>query len=457
MQSETDCLILGGGVAGTALAFLLHRQQQRVVLVDAGTARLSGPYETLLPPARTLLARTGLAEPIDACAERDTLRHGAIWGSDAIEWRTGDEHGLLLRRGAFDRALRARAAAIGVQVFEASRASRDGDAWLVAAPAATRTVRAARVAVAIGRSSQALHAPCAGDPPRAVAFTFVGRADASDRGTAVVEALPTGWVWTHAPGDGDASAVVVVGAEEVRDTGRDEFLARMLADSRGPARRMHERRLLGATDASSRLAAPEPGRLVLGDAAATIDPLASQGVEKALAAADHAAAVLATARENPAWWERLCAAHHRWERGLLLAHREVARAWYAREPRFAAQPFWRQQHAAPAPAEPDAAATFEVSRALREAPVLVREGARFVERPGFADARTGNEATHVGYVPVAPLLRAFEPPCTLAAATARAGRDASLFVLPPRAVHGAMLELARRGWLTPAASATDSR
>jgi hypothetical protein len=145
--------------------------------------------------------------------------------------------------------------------------------------------------------------------------------------------------------------------------------------------------------------------------------------------------------------------HWRWERGLLLAHREVARAWYAREQRFAAQPFWKKRHT-PAAAEPDAAAPFAVSTALREAPVLVREGASFVERPGFVDARTHDEATHVGYVPIAPLLRALGRPRTLAEAVSLAGTDARLFVLPPRAVHAAFLELARRGWLTAAASAT---
>ncbi|MFN9276990.1 MAG: hypothetical protein ACK6D2_14825, partial [Planctomycetota bacterium] len=73
------------------------------------------------------------------------------------------------------------------------------------------------------------------------------------------------------------------------------------------------------------------------------------------------------------------------------------------------------------------------------------------------DTRTGDEASHVGYVPIAALFDRFAAPATLPAAVAAAGGDARLFVLPPRAVEAALRDLRRRGWLIPAPPAATSR
>lgn len=459
MQPTCDVLVVGGGVAGAALAFLLHRHGRQVVLVERGNARLSGPYETLLAPSRSLLARTGLAPLVEAGAEPDTLRHGAIWGGDTIEWRAGDEGGLLLRRGAFDRALRARVASDGVTCCEPAEVSAVDGAFRITTGATTSAVHAPHCAIAVGRTAGAVGASLPPGPARMLAFTFVGEALAEDRGTAVVEALPAGWVWTHAPHQGLASAVVFVDAAEVRDVGRDAFLAAVLRPSLGPAGRLRDRRLLHATDATSRWHDGPDDELRLGDAAATIDPLASQGVEKALAAADHAAAVLLAVREQPSWWRRLCAVHRRWERGLWQAHRQVADDWYRRETRFAAEPFWRRRQpgAAPPTAGIGDEALLRVSPDVQPARILVREGMGFAERDGYRDRRSEDERSHVGYVPIAPLLALFAEPRTIAAAVPLAGRDARLFVLPPRAVHGALADLVRRGWLMAATTAAGSR
>lgn len=450
-------LIVGGGAAGAALAWLLAGSGRSVWLVERGRAHHSGPFETMLAPARTMLARTGLLPLLDACGERDPLRHGAIWGGEAVEWRRDGDAGLLLRRGPFDERLRAAAARAGAVVCcpASAVATADRERWDVATPTGRVALRAARVVFATGRATGGVDAAAVGPP--AIAFTWLGTPDPADRGTAVVEAVPCGWTWTHAPVEGEASTAVVVDADELRAVGRERLLARVFAASRGPAGRLTAARLLHGTDATPRVAAADPDVLRIGDAAATIDPLASQGVEKALAAADHAAAVLAAAHERPEWWSRLQQVHARWERGLFTGHRDVAGAWYRREERFADEPFWRRRRLAEAAVAPAVDATWQVDAAVVPASVLVREGRTFVEREGHLDRRTGETATHVGYVPIAPLLAAFAGGCSLAEAVARAGRDARLFVLPPRAVHGAMVELARRGWLTAPASAAGNR
>ena len=450
-----DVLIVGGGPAGASLAILLAQQNWRVVLVDHGRGRCSGPYETLLAPGRTMLSRTGLSAAIEACSEVDPLRHGAIWGTSAVAWRSEGEPGLLLRRGAFDRRLCEQARRVGVDVRMATMVTCVGDEWQLATTTGGERLRPNHVVLATGRTTRAVgEASAVAAAPRSLAFTFTGTPHRDDRGTALVEAVGSGWIWTHAPHDGVASAAVIVHADELRAVGRERLLARALAESGGAAGRLGDRQLANVSDATPRLRPALPGVLRIGDAAATIDPLASQGVEKALAAADHAAAVLTAARAQPDWWLRLCEVHARWERGLFDAHADVAAAWYRREQRFAEHAFWRARLL---PVEertpPSFSQWFVVSPQLLRAQVLVREGHTFVERSGFSDQVTGEQATHCGYVPIEPLLAQFATARSLAAAVAGAGQDARLFVLPPRAVLAAMLQLVQRGWLRAATNA----
>lgn len=431
------CTIVGGGVAGAALAFLLAREGSAVELIDRGNGPWSGPWETVLPSARALLERSGLAAVVADCAQQDPLRHGAIWGSEQCRWQQQAAPGLLLRRGAFDAALRDAAAAAGARV-------RCGERTTPAAPGE-------RLVVATGRTVRvAKPGATTASGPGTLAFAFRGGLPPADCGTAVVEAVPQGWIWTHALATGLASATVVVDAGQLRKEGRERLLGAAFAAARGPASRLVDRRLHGVVDATPRLHSVA-GELRLGDAAAAIDPLASQGVEKALAAADHAAAVLRSAAARPDWWPRLVACHARWERGLWQAHAAAAAAWYRREERFATEPFWRRRRQAAS--LPASTGRLHVAEAVRAGPVLVREGAVFVERAGFRHDGIDDERTHVGHLPLAPLLALFARPRTIDEAVALAGSDPRLFALGPAAVQAALQELARSGWLVDADAA----
>lgn len=442
MADRCDVLVRGGGVAGAACALLCARRGLAVTLVEPGRTTYSGPFETMVASAERMLQRIGLADVVLAAARRDPMRHGAAWGASDFVWRDDEAPGLLLARGAFDATLRAAAAAAGVRVLPQEPADLQ--------PTTLRFDARGRAAH-VG-ASPAEHGPAL------LAVTVVGAPHAADAGTATVEATADGWIWTHAPDATHAGAAVFVDGAAARRDGLATLVARQLAAATGPARRLRSARIRHATDATARLAAPVAGALRLGDAAGTIDPLASQGVEKALAAADHAAAVAAAAVAQPAWRERLFATHARWEAGLWRAHGATAQAWYEREERFLERPFWlarRRRDASAAP--PNFDGPLAVSPAVRPILALVRVGADFVAQPGFVHDGSGEERSHVGYVPIAALLPLFTPPTPLAAAVARGGADPRLFVLPPRAVHAACLDLLRGGWLIPAASAASSR
>ncbi|MCU0865040.1 MAG: FAD-dependent monooxygenase [Planctomycetes bacterium] len=443
---DVEVLVVGGGIAGAGLALLLARRGIQVVLADHGRLHRSGPHETLLGSARPLLERLDLGSRFDALAVRDPLRHGAVWGSDELVWRQDAAPGWLLARGAFDAGLRTMAAAAGAVVCERTVVhEHDGGFWL-RGPDGQRWLRPRTVVMATGRTGRRERRELG---PRTFAFTLVGEVDAADRGTAVVEAVADGWIWTHALAQGPGSAAVMLDAAACHQHGRSVLLARALRSAHGPAGRMSSVRLATATDATAGWLAPCPDRLRLGDAAASIDPLASQGVEKALAAADHAAAAIATALLQPSWWPQLCAQHAQWERELAMAHGAVAADWYGRESRFAGAPFWRARQPVPAPPL-DPQQPLQAAGELGPAMVLVRQGDRFVAQDGIEHRGTGDRLAQIGFVPVAPLLRTFAVPRSLAAGVAAAGSEARLFVLPPRAVWQAAQRLLRMGWLVPA-------
>ncbi|MBL8735668.1 MAG: tryptophan 7-halogenase [Planctomycetes bacterium] len=465
-HAEPTVLVVGGGPAGVVAAARLAAAGHATTLVDAGTLHASGPFESVLASARPWLDRLGFGPQLGDAAEVDPLRHGARWGGPELVWREDQAPGLLLRRGPFDRRLRALVQERGATVLEGARVVENGDGSCLVLERSGRVHgpwRPEIVVVATGRTTRA-RLPLLPTRPRTLAFGCVGEPAAEDRGTAVVEAVPDGWIWTYVPQRGAACATVFLDSSEVARVGRAVLLARAFAAAEGPAARLVGAKVLHATDATPAVwrGAVDERRLRIGDAMATIDPLASQGVEKAFAAGDHAAAVVHSALREPRWQSRLFGCHQRFELGVQAAHQRTAEEWYRREERFADQPFWASRRV-PVARSTDDAMVRAANRPLRLAShvqsgqVLVRAGAEFVAADGAIDHHTGEEVARIGYVPIPALLARFQTPTTLPAAVADGANDARLFVLPPRAVHAALQELLRRGWLTPADGAPDSR
>ncbi len=439
---EQDCLLVGGGVAGSCLALFLSRRGLRVTLADDGRAHHSGPYETVLSGTRAVWERMGLLDLVDDGIGADPLRHGALWGGAELVWRDEDEPGLLLARGRFDRALRAAAAAAGARVLEGVSTRRlEAGAWAVGDERIAPQV----VAFATGRRATVPGLPSfepAG--PRTVAVTFAGTPDRGDRLTAVVEATEHGWSWSHAPADGPASAAVMLDAAPGAFASR---AAALLAGASGPAGRLMEARVVRANDASARLRPAVDGVFVVGDAAGTIDPLASQGAEKAVAAAEHAATAIATAVAVPEWTGRLSRAHACWEHELCDLHVATSADYYAQEQRFGVSSFWQARRAqARLPAARDDV-LLRWRPGVAQAPALLRHGDRFVELDGLRDPGSGRELARAGRVPTAQLLDLFAAGATASQAMARAAEDPRLLTWSPRDLLDAVTVLCRTGWL----------
>jgi hypothetical protein len=262
-------------------------------------------------------------------------------------------------------------------------------------------------------------------------------------GVAFVEATPDGWCWWIGDREG-GTAVVCVDAEQLRARGRRALVDAVLGASQSPAAAVRGAPV-GAIAATARLQSTTANVLLCGDAAATLDPLASQGTEKALVGAEAAACALDLALRTPALHALAVAHHAAWERELWRAHARTARGFYARVQRFADAPFWRARQGGAEPEAPLPAALVRAP-AVAAATALHRVGDDLLPEPGFA-LPGGEPVARLGRVAVAPLLAAFAAPVAVEAAIARAGQDPLLFVCGSAAVRDAVRELWRRGFL----------
>jgi flavin-dependent dehydrogenase len=360
LPAQVDVAIVGGGPAGAVAALTLARSGVRVALIDAAR-RHAQVGETLPPAIRPVLDRLGLRAAITAEGHLPSVGSWSAWGG-AEPWghdymfnRFG--HGWHIDRRRFDALLRetARGAgarlAAGVSVVASERLAGGGfrlrlddGAEIMARLVLDAGGRGAGFARQRGVKRHAL------DRMVALVGYVVRRADAAAEPAAtLVEATEEGW-WYSAPLPQDRLATVfMTDADLARGIGSstEDWLARLAAAEHTGARALRYGAGLAGPLAvvpasSSRLDRfSESDWLAIGDAAATQDPLSSEGIlvaiesglEGAAAAAqllcgDRNALVAAAAQRETRW------------RDYLDEHRR----YYAMERRWPDAPFWRRRN-----------------------------------------------------------------------------------------------------------------
>ncbi len=324
--------MIGGGPAGCAAAATLARSGRSVVLVvDRRSHRPFGVGEGAPP---------GLDRAVD-----DVFGHGTFVPADhhrslgnRAAWGTGEllatdfmfnpfGTGWHLDRLAFDASLLAAAEAAGATL----RTSLDGGTVLAASVVIDASGR--RADNARQRGARRI----AGDRLVAVLATYT-RAGTDNDATTTVEAVETGWWYTcPIPHHRRVVAFLTDGdllAAELRTSGGFDLGAR---------RTTHIAALLGRAAPTVPLVVAagtahlEPlcgvGWLAAGDAAASFDPLSSQGILTAVLMGREAARCV----DDP------CAFAARY-RAIVADYEAQRRAIYQREERWPNAPFWTRRH-----------------------------------------------------------------------------------------------------------------
>ncbi|MBK8256623.1 MAG: tryptophan 7-halogenase [Polyangiaceae bacterium] len=440
MNASFDVAVVGGGPSGAIAALRMAQLGHRVCLVEKSRFPRRHLGESLTPGVLPMLASIGAAHGVTIGAAR-VESVSVHWEREATQRRDPGARGWLVDRGVFDAALLTHARAAGVVVCQpaaARRASPHEDGWVLELDTlhgATR-IDARFLMDAGGRGSRICVREFSGARVHTGPRTFAIHGYFRGKNLPTqpsLEAIENAWCWGVPIPDGSYNALAFVDADSLRDRSastetkliallRPSSIGSAIANAAldGPAR---------VVDATASIHACPVGLnwLRVGDAAMTLDPLSSSGVQKAIQSALAGAIVANTLLRHP---EDRALTIRFYEEHLSAASSRHAR-WAAQHYSVAAErfshKFWRDRSAAldevnePIPPREPVSASSElrVSAAAtwRDVPCLGAERVelrRAMDHPGF-----DGPAAFLGEVELAPLFELVPPRFTLTEVAAR--------------------------------------
>ena len=366
-QEQFDVLILGGGPAGAVLAERLSHRGYSVAIVERQPLPRYAVGESLPPSVGLLLTRMGIVPDSSMLNFPRTTGYFSAWGTDALSFTPHHAKertfGFQVDRATFDSLLIQSARDTGATILESyhpiaiAPATCGWQVILESRDGLRRTVVSRFLCDASGRarvlarklqlkptiSGRLIGMLCYWDEPHSRA--------SADQYDTLVEATPDGWMYTARLQNNHRA----VGFMTDRDLlPRDlRHHARAIC-SRALRETKHVRQLLQACVSPGEVkifaANPTlierccgPDWLLVGDAASTLDPLCSQGVQKAITSALAAATVVHTILSRPERTDIASEFYRERERAGFLAHLDSLRQYYAREQRWKRRPFWKRR------------------------------------------------------------------------------------------------------------------
>jgi flavin-dependent dehydrogenase len=326
---DADVIVVGGGPSGSATAIACAARGLRVALCERAASGRDRPGETVHPGIEPLLARLGVAQRLSDVVG---ARHKGVWiewagprrfepfGSDAGEaWQ-----GFQVWRADFDAMLLERARALGVDVREGCAVldalERDDAVCGVQTTAGPIAARMVVDATGVARwISRALHIASHRSSPQLIArYGYVrGSCPARDEAPLLVGDA-SGWTWS-ARVKADVYQWTEVRFGSPRGSGLPDELRELapLAPPRG-------------ADVTWRITEKAAGHgwFIVGDAAATLDPISSHGVLRALLSGMVAGHLIAAGLTGKAPAHEIARAYHDWIAGCFNTDAANLRAFY---------------------------------------------------------------------------------------------------------------------------------
>jgi flavin-dependent dehydrogenase len=360
-----DVVIIGAGPAGAATALALRKNHPylSVLILEASEFQNPRPAETLTPDAIPLLQQLEVFDFFLEQNHRTVTRHASAWGSCDATTRLFDgreaDNGWFIDRARFDSMLAGYAAASGVSFIRATLTKvqmTSNGSWQLTAQSAsvTHILGASFVVDASGRgarfASEIGVAQIAQDTLVGVVRTVELERDDQTGPGCLIEAFEHGW-WYSAPIDSRRLAITVMTDADISKRLQLTQLAEWSEQlEKAPQTNARVAGLAGHGELCVRAAHTRNltcctgnNWLAVGDAAASIDPLASQGILRALRFGLHAGSAIGAQFKSRLpdlkSYEQLVRAE--FENNLALRMED-----YRAEQRWNSAPFWARRHAA---------------------------------------------------------------------------------------------------------------
>lgn len=353
-EARWDVAVVGGGPAGAAAAIAAARAGLVTALLESSHYERSRLGETLSPAAAPILARLGL--PMPSGSEATTsFGNESAWGDPELTAKPFifDPRGVgaHLDRARFDATLADAAQAAGATVLRGARVAgcesrTDGSLRLAVG---TREASASAAVFATGRNA-VLPRLLGGrrhlrDRLIGIAVEYGG---AGDDGTTLIESVRDGWWYSASLPSGNRVVTLMTDPDicRARQYTEPANWAAAVATTRHT-----DARLSGLTplapprvvSAASHRLDRGGGRgrwLAAGDAAMAVDPLAGNGLTRALLSGEAAGTAIAhwlLGRHDPAH------AYERWLNTSFTRYKKEHSDHYALERRWPDEPFWRRR------------------------------------------------------------------------------------------------------------------
>jgi flavin-dependent dehydrogenase len=355
-RSTSDVCVIGGGPAGSTIAHRLASFGHEVCLVERHALPRRHIGASLPPTILPLLECIGVRDRVESAGFLRPERI-VVWWSEAVPTvrSMSGAPGFHVDRGAFDSLLLQNAEANGVRVLHPAQAippvRLSSGQWKISLRHQgnpQEIISRFVVDASGGRNLLGARRHRVSAPLLALYAQWRGVDDGELAGR--VEAGAQEWFW-YAPLGRERSVVAVfLDPRRLSSPPRESIeaiYARLLRQFRLFPERQYGRieGEITACDASSRYAEETvgPGFVRIGDAACTLDPLSSQGVQVAIASALQAAIIVNTLAKYPANAEAAIAFYRERQKEKVQQYARKTALFYRERAAICAQPFWQQR------------------------------------------------------------------------------------------------------------------
>lgn len=350
---ETEVCVVGGGPAGSSIARRLALLGHDVCLVEQATFPRPHIGESLPPSIIRVFELLGVRSRIEAAGFLRSNRARVRWSSNSNSWDShSGESGFQVDRGQFDQLLLETAQEVGVRVLQPARASRPQhqgqNRWLVPIRLndCQYTIKVRFLVDATGK-----HSLLSGEKQRYSAATLAlygyWKNTSFSDGESCVEAGENEWFWGASLPNGTFNAAVFLDRERYAKIGcdRQKFYKGLLAKTN-----LFQGCLQGSLetpvqvcDASSYFAtdAIEPDFIRVGEAAISIDPLSSQGVQVAMMSAFTGSIAIHTILTQPERTDAAIAFYRDRQQETVDRNQKTAAEFYAEQDIYPPTFFWQ--------------------------------------------------------------------------------------------------------------------